>query len=151
MIVKLITYNRFSDSWPLSAKIAISGIRLWTYSKYYHSELYVDGLRITSHTGKGVTISKDTDWDRIKKYATIKEIEVKDEIVKEAIEWVYTQENKPYDWKGIFLSQFLPLSVDDQEKWFCSEICSELLKKLGIENLKEVSKEYNPKELRLEF
>ena len=81
----------------------------------------------------------------------IKEIEVKDELVQEAIKWVYSQENKPYDWMGIAFSQFLPLSVDDQEKWFCSEICSELLKKMGVENLKEVSKEYNPKELNSEF
>ena len=151
MIVKLITYNKIPKNSTIFEKIIIKCIQLWTRSKYYHSELYIDSLRITSQTDSGVSISADTNWNRIKEQATIKEIEIEDELVEDTIKWAYTQENKPYDWKGIFLSQFLPLSVDDQEKWFCSEICSELLKKLGVKNLREISKEYNPKELNSEF
>jgi hypothetical protein len=102
MIVKLITYNKFSNSWGLRARFAVSATKLWTWSKYFHSELYVDGLRIITDTEK-----------------------------------------------DIFLSQFLSLSIYNQEKLFCLEIYSELLKKLDRKNLKEVSKEYNPTELSL--
>lgn len=35
---------------------------------------------------------------------------------------------RKYDWKGIFLWMFLPLKKQDNDRWWCSEIVSFLLK-----------------------
>jgi hypothetical protein len=51
-------------------------------------------------------------------------------IYNEALIRTAAQEHigKKYDWLGIFLHEFLPLNVDDNDKWWCSEICAFLLK-----------------------
>jgi hypothetical protein len=40
--------------------------------------------------------------------------------------------NKDYDWKGIFLSQVIPLNMQDDDKYFCSEVVMWLLAETGL-------------------
>jgi hypothetical protein len=37
---------------------------------------------------------------------------------------------RPYDWRAIFFSQFLPLKRQRREAWFCSEICLDRLQQV---------------------
>jgi len=141
----LITYRDFSDSWKWATKIACRGIQLWSRSKYFHTELHLDGYRITSHTSKGVTVKKRRyNIEYLEQYADIKEIQIPKERVKYIIDFAKSQEGKPYDWEGIWLSQFLPLNKHDKEKWFCNEIVGESLKHGGIKNIKKNTNQYNP-------
>ena len=104
----------------------------------------MDGLRITSDTKLGVIIRNNTNWEHVNKYADVKDIPIRDSKVKEALDFARSQEGKDYDWKGIFLSQFIPADIHDKEKWFCNEICGEVLKKAGVINIIRDTNEYNP-------
>lgn len=146
MTAKLITYNKCSDSWGTFDKIAAKCIQIWTGSEFFHSELIIDNKRITSHTNKGVTISNYSDINNIKENAVIQEIKIDKLKIQSALDFAYSQEGKKYDWKGIFFSQFLPLSSHNPNKWFCSEICAEVLVKVGVHFNKKPN-EFNPKEL----
>lgn len=41
-----------------------------------------------------------------------------------------------YDWLGIFLSQIVRMHREDPKRWFCSEICTSALQKIG--HLKDI-------------
>ena len=141
----LISYKDFSDSWKWTTKIACRCIQLWTRSKYFHTELHLDGYRITSHTSKGVTVIKRRyNIEYLEQYADIKEIQIPKENVEFIISFANTQKGKSYDWKGIWLSQFLPLGKHNTNKWFCTEIVAEILKFSGLNNITEDSNRYNP-------
>jgi len=142
--VYLISYRNFSDSWKWATKMACRGIQIYTRSKYFHTELSINGYKITSHTSKGVIVSMGTNFEHIKKYADIKEIKILKERARYIIDFAKSQEGKPYDWKGIWLSQFLPLNKHDKNKWFCNEIVGESLKHGGIKNIKKNTNQYNP-------
>lgn len=143
-IAKLITYSKFSDSWKFTTKLVCRGIQIWTRSKYFHTEVVIDGKRITSHTEKGVSIYDYTDWDRVNQFADVKDIEIDKDKIQEALGFVQSQENKPYDWKGIFFSQFIPVDKHDKEKWFCNEISGDVLKIAGAKGIIKDTNEYNP-------
>ena len=102
-------------------------IRWWTRSPYSHCEIVIDGIWYSSspRTGKvrAATIyPKENHWDFIELLCTAEQ----KQIMVRALE---SQLGKPYDYLGIFLSQVIPLSIQDPTKWFCSEICSCALKK----------------------
>jgi uncharacterized protein YycO len=143
-VAKLITYRDFSESWSWTTKVACKGIQVWTRSKYFHTEVWIDGYRITADTRLGVIIRTTTNWDHVKKYADIKEIEIQEDKIKEALDFAYSQEGKEYDWKGICFSQFIPADIHDKEKWFCNEISGEVLKKAGAKGIVKDTNEYNP-------
>jgi len=121
-------------------------IRFWTRSKYSHCELIINGIWYTSISrkddiSKGITkrklLPKEGHWDYI-------EIEGLDyNKVQDSIEFFNSQLNKKYDWLGIFLSQFIPLKIQDKDKWFCSEIDSKMLKISGF-NLSLEPNQYSP-------
>lgn len=142
---KLITYRDFSDSWGFFTKIACKAIQIWTRSKYFHTELYIQGVRITSDTRYGVIFKRTgIKWDYVKKYADVKTIILSEDNAKKVLEFAKTQENKKYDWRGIWFSQFLPLNKQDKNKWFCNEIVGESLRRGNVKEITKKSNQYNP-------
>ena len=128
-------------------------VRFWTNSKYSHTELVIqnDNMNsywITSHNEcNGVRvienrlINKD-DWDFILiDNVTNENIQKINQLLKPEL-------GKKYDYLGIFLSQVIPIEIDNPDKWFCSEIVSYLLKNSGIKDIKVVlnyhPQYYNP-------
>lgn len=111
-------------------------IKWWTKSQYYHVEMIVDNKWISSQTDSGVSVYDllpltDTNYDYY-------ELEVPDQVKKKmALFWnfVYSQKDTGYDWKGIYLSQLLFLGNDSVNKWFCSEIVTRLLQILDCESV----------------
>jgi len=104
---------------------ADKAIRLWTRSKYSHSELIINGVWYSSSPrdlkvrGK-IIIPQANHWDYIDIPANGKQKHIMLNFFSEQI-------GKPYDWKGIILSQILPLNIQDPEEWFCSEFDSKML------------------------
>ena len=144
MEVKIISYRKFPNAWELKTKIACTAVQIWTMSKYFHTEMYINGIRITSDTRYGVVIKHDTDWEYIKQYADIKTLEV-DYNEDELISFIEENLGKKYDWKGIFLSQVLPLDKHDKNKYFCNEICGDVLLQTSAKNLlHKKTNNYNP-------
>jgi hypothetical protein len=106
-------------------------IGLWTKSKYSHVEIIIGNLWVSSVEFKGVHVKpllplKDT-WD----YVDLGDIEFSVDHYNNIMSWIYSQEDKKYDWVGIFLSQILPLRIQDNNKWFCSEFVVRILQMMG--------------------
>mgnify|MGYP002641809513 CR=1 FL=1 len=98
-------------------------IAWYTNSKYSHVELVVGEYwystsprdlqvrkkKIVPTEGRWDFIEVDTDLDYI-------------------INFYSSTEGMKYDWLGIFLSQFIPLGIQSERRWFCSEWCASALK-----------------------
>jgi hypothetical protein len=54
---------------------------------------------------------------------------------------------KKYDWIGILFTQFIPLHIDETNRYFCSEACSEALQKAGI-TTRFISSSLSPYDLK---
>ena len=141
---KLISYYKFGESWNWINISMARAIQIWTRSKYFHTELIIGNKRISAHTKNGVFVTGNLNTNSWSINADIKEIEIDENKVQEAIEFARTQINKGYDWKGIFFSQVIPADKHDKEKWFCNEIAGEVLKIAGAKGIDKDTNEYNP-------
>jgi len=121
-------------------------VRFWTRSIYSHVELVVfdsgdfpptiisssgrdDGVRFKEYSIEKLNSEK---WDLI---------DVSEKIDDESLAYFSVNKlGKRYDYKGILLSQFLPLKRHGKNKYFCSEFCAEAL---GFSN----PHEYSPQDL----
>ncbi|MFU3873509.1 hypothetical protein ACM7HL_12685 [Pseudomonas aeruginosa] len=99
-------------------------IRLWTRSRYSHCELVMpDGRWLSASAMDGGVREKRIEldlehWDLYPlPWATSARIE---EVFARHL-------GKGYDWRGIFLSQLLPVAIDDGQRMFCSEFCAAAL------------------------
>lgn len=116
-------------------------IRWWTGSKYSHVEMIIDGRWYSSSPRNGyvrskIIIPKEDHWDFV-------DVEVTECAKYEMLTFFKKQLGKKYDWAGIFLSQVLPLEIQDPGRWFCSEICSAALKRVG-KHLEKPAQWYSP-------
>ena len=107
-------------------------IRVWTRSKYSHTELVVDEKCYSSSGRDDGVREKEIDldsekWDVVDLH-NIESIDVWN--------FFYKTRECRYDYLGIFLSQFLPLKLHNKQKWFCSEWCAEAM---GIKDAHELS------------
>lgn len=100
-------------------------ISLWTRSKYSHCELVMpDGRWLSASAMDGGVRAKRIEhdiehWDLIPlPWASHGFI---DALFKH-------HANKGYDWLGIFLSQLLPMAIDNRQRMFCSEFCAAALR-----------------------
>ena len=123
-------------------------IRLWTRSQYSHVEIIVDGIWYSSSPRDGRVRAKTIrpkrgHWD-------FRLIPLFERDKASMLRFLESQTGKQYDWTGIFLSQIVPLNVQDPRRWFCSEICSAALKAGGIK-LEKSSQWYSPARLYKEM
>lgn len=106
-------------------------IRWWTGSPYSHCEIvFSDGVMFSSHLAdKGTRyvqgVIRPDFWDGLWIPTTLEdEIRIR--------RWCDSELYCRYDWKGIFLSQFLKLQREHPDKWFCSEICAAIVQMVGF-------------------
>lgn len=118
-------------------------ISIWTGSIFSHCELiFSDGEAFSaSPMFKGTRFICSKKFN--KKHWIFLDLDIsmdqENEIRYKSTQLLYTK----YDWVGIFLSQVLPFKIQDEQKWWCSEICAYLL---GLKN-----KNLSPKQLLLEL
>ena len=110
--------------------IADQLISFWTKSKYVHVELIMDNMWISSNL-KGVHIKELTPLKDTYDYHNLEVIITHDQYVN-IVKWIYKQNGKTYDRLGIYLSQFIPLRIDNRNKWFCSELVTKILQMLNV-------------------
>ena len=105
-------------------------ISWWTRSPYFHVEMIIKDKWISSNADLGgVTVRNlnplHSNWDYI-------DVDVDMRHLSTVMSFIESQQDKKYDWKGIVLAQVMQITRgDDQDKWFCSEIVTEILKKFG--------------------
>lgn len=95
-------------------------IRIWTGGPYSHVEIiFSDGMWFSSSPRDGGCrfkhIAKDAKWD----YQYINISPSDEDKVRAFCE---KQNHKKYDWVWIFLTQLIPLNIQERNKWGCSEI-----------------------------
>ena len=98
-------------------------VRKWTKSIYSHVEVVVgDTWFSSSPRDGGVRMKKieykSEDWDII---------EYKGVVAADVFDWYRKTKGCKYDFVGILLSQWLPLGLQSQDKFYCSEWCTSLL------------------------
>jgi len=147
MIVTLAFQHKLEKPYTIRNAFETKVIQLWSWSRYFHSEIIIDGNWISSgpsHGGVYITKLKPlrSEYDYVN-------IDIDETLVPEVIEWLGTQVGTAYDWTGVFLLG-LNSNAHNESKWFCSEICAEVLKRLGVELWMD-SNQYTPNELREEL
>lgn len=109
-------------------------IRLWTLSKYSHSEIIIDNYRATSLPNIGVvrinkSLYSDEVWDTL-------EFDITEEQAVRAKEFIKSQLGKEYDWKAIFLTFIFPFKSQNPDKWFCSEFVAKVINVMQLPFIK---------------
>ena len=111
-------------------------VALWTKGPYSHVELvYKSG---NAEYG----ISADYDTNKVRKRVHVRNYDrweympLQVESLKHILEFYELVKDDKYDFLGIFLSQILPLGVDANNRWFCSEFVTKALLIGGVYNRK---------------
>lgn len=130
-----------------TAGLASWAIKFWTVSRYDHCEvIFPDGRSLRADGNRGVvwnTITDPSVWEVWTVPVTIDSLLALNEFAHDEV-------GCGYDWKGIFLAQFLPFRREDPAKWFCSELCAAALLKAGLP-LARKPFAYSPGALRKEL
>ena len=151
MIITL-AFQKIPDD-NIYSKIFSFIIKKITKSEYYHVECFFksSGLFISSDIRTGVVINP-LNPNLSNKYDYF-DIKFNGRKYKKLEKYLYKINNSKYDIKGIFLSQLLHLKSNksqSENKFFCSELVSNILKKLGLILDKE-DYEYSPELLYREL
>jgi hypothetical protein len=117
-------------------------IAWWTDSEYSHTEIIVDGVWYSTSPRDLRLRAKriaptEGHWDIVDISDGAKDCEV---ILAEFAKY----EGAKYDWTGIALSQVLPLGMDSEQRWFCSEWAAHCLQSIGKLGTAKEANEYNP-------
>lgn len=105
-------------------------IRWWTKSPYSHCELlFADGKSFSAYPGVGTRFVQFEPhnphfWDIVELPTSADE----DVVLREFC--VYESGCK-YDWYGILASQIVKAARSSKNKWFCSEVCTAALQRIG--------------------
>lgn len=106
-------------------------IRFWTSGPYSHCELvFSNGTWFSSSPRDGgcrwKIIGEDySKWDFI-------DIDITEDQENTLKAFCQREDGKGYDWLWIFLTQFLPLNLQDRNKWGCSELVTAALQVIGL-------------------
>lgn len=141
-----IAFKRVTNTSTIPAKLIGKFIK----SKYYHTELIINDLWISSNTKEGVTIKErfetNEEWD----YYEFPVMEILEKDYETILSYIRKQDDKSYDYLGIVLSQFIPFSIHNRQKYFCSEIVTRVLQLFLIEEVLDlVPNNTSPKDLAL--
>lgn len=110
-------------------------IRLVTLSKYSHmAVLLEDGNVIDTTLVSGVRIQSLEKFSEHYVDRTIREVSLPDE--KAAVDFLYYQIGKSYDWTALIGIAFRNKWTDD-DSWFCSELVEAAIKAGGLDRFVE--------------
>ena len=109
-------------------------IKFFTGSKYDHVELIIKDKWISSSPKQGGV--KIKPLKPLKESYDYFDIEVDGRRLKRVMNFIYSQEGTDYDYLGVF---FVWVNrIQSEDKWFCSEIVSEIMKKFRVEGFRDV-------------
>jgi hypothetical protein len=128
-----------NPKWGFIDRLEVKAVQVWTKSPYFHSELLVidedKKEMIGAHIKDGVRsvpIEYYKESILIGYWEFIEILETSNQkIINTFYAYLNTQYGKKYDWKGIFLTQFLRIGIHCYQCWFCSELTTKLLQVLN--------------------
>jgi len=113
-------------------------IEWWTNSKYYHTEIKINDIWVTSTDINGVTRTS-TNVDKMSRDEYSFVVKLTNIQYANLMNWVDSKVGSKYDFLGIILSQILPTRIDNPNKWFCSEICTKILQLALVEEVYDLT------------
>ena len=107
-------------------------IRAWTWSRWSHAELVIDGWCYSSSTRDGGVRAKRIDlttgrWDVVP-------VDLPEDQIAKAVSWFLMHDGDGYDWPGIGYF-VLPLIPHDKDRWVCFESIGAALGMAGSHKL----------------
>ena len=121
-------------------------ISKWTQSPYVHVELIIGNKWISSSTSYGGVKIQELrplrdSWDYV-------QVQVQGNYFNNVMNFIESQDGKKYDWAGIIWGQFFNITrAQNQNKWFCSELVAEILRRFGNPKILEYPASYSPGDL----
>lgn len=141
-----IAFKKVTNTSTIPAKLIGKFIK----SKYYHTELIINDLWISSNSKEGVTIKENFQTNEEWEYYEFPVMEILEKDYQTILSYIRKQDDKSYDYLGIVLSQFIPFSIHNRQKYFCSEIVTRVLQLFLIEEVLDlVPNNTSPKDLAL--
>lgn len=141
-----IAFKKVTNTSTIPAKLIGKFIK----SKYYHTELIINDLWISSNSKEGVTIKENFQTNEEWEYYEFPVMEILEKDFQTIMAYIKKQDDKSYDYLGIVLSQFIPVSIHNRQKYFCSEIVTRVLQLFLIEEVLDlVPNNTSPKDLAL--
>ena len=144
--IKVAFKHKDNDDATILDKIVSKVICKWTDSEYFHCEIIIGDRWISALPEEGIYLRKlkpeiSDKWDII----DFGEIEITDVQYLKIMDFVYKRIGNKYDSKGIFFSQILKVGMDDNNKWFCSELTSKILQLFLVEEyINKVPRDLSP-------
>lgn len=118
-------------------------IRIFTWSKWNHVAIEVDGWAYEAMVGRGVRRINDYFYPKWDSEDSIS-VDVPDS--KKATFFLEEQLGKKYDWMAIFAYPFRT-SWQSPHRWFCSELVAKALIEAGHEGIRKKTYRITPRDL----
>lgn len=115
----------------LFGKVVEKAIKWWTKSEYFHVEMIIKDKWVSSSPEAGAVYIHDLE--PLNKNYDYFDVEIDGRKLPHAWAFLELQKDKKYDYWGLFFSTVVKMNLEDKQKWFCSELVSEALSRLGIE------------------
>lgn len=110
-------------------------IKMWTNSPYSHVELIFKDVCYKVDVDTVVMAYTREEFEE-KNWDTIEiDIVITEDQEEKIYRFFQNQLGLEYDWTGIFLSQFISLGINSENKWFCSELVTKILQLLLVEEV----------------
>jgi hypothetical protein len=123
-------------------------IKFWTKSQYSHVEILVEGFSYDANTKLGLRKYAKESYDLEQWDVVSIDVDISKENFGKIERFIKNQIGLKYDWRGIFLSQFVKMGIDSDTKWFCSEFVTKILQLFLIEEtLDEKPNKVSPEKL----
>lgn len=111
------------------AELFDRAVCIWTRSRFSHVEMvFSDGMSFSSSPRDGGCRFKEIDYNKPSHWVLFPIPWITEYDEQEIRAFCINQDGTKYDWTGIFLSQVLPLNIQEPNRWFCSEIAANSLK-----------------------
>ena len=136
MTATLAFKHKVSKNTSMLDRFYILVTQVYTKSKYYHVDLIVKDKYYSSSPDHAGVFARPLE--PLKPEYDYITIDIDGRRMKSFHKVIDTYTGKGYDWWGIFLGYGLRLGVDHRDKFFCSEIVTELLKTLNVPEVKDM-------------
>lgn len=138
-LTPILAFKHATSSTKLIDKLQANAVKIWTRSKYFHVELILNDMWISSDTDTGLSIKqlkplKHDNWE----YIELEPVTITQYQYTTLMLFLKQRENSGYDWLGIFLSQFISINTHNKDKYFCSEIVAKILQMLYVTHYLDV-------------
>ena len=110
-------------------------IKKWTKSKYFHVECIIDDIWVSMKPGTTLEFNKLKELNSLYDYV---DINIDGRKNHKVLNFLHSKQGEKYDWFGIVFSQIIDINLDDRDKWYCSELITQVLRLYEYKKFKDL-------------